>query len=73
MLCFDLVRACMMIRASTPCSVLRTMGGAWRHMDLSPFTIKAPFPSCTSPSLSNALPAYLHALTLELCGVWIVF
>lgn len=49
----------MMMRARTPCSVLRTMGGAWRHMDLSPFTISAPFPSSTSPSLSNALPAYL--------------
>ena len=49
----------MMMRVRTPCSVLRTMGGAWRHMDFSPFTINVPGPP-TSFSLSKARPAYLH-------------
>ena len=49
----------MMMRVRTPCSVLRTMGGACRHMDFSPFTISVPGPP-TSFSLSNALPAYLQ-------------
>ena len=50
---------CMMMRVSTPWSVLRTMGGACRHIDLRPFTIRAPFPAAMSSSFSKDLPAYL--------------
>jgi len=60
-----------MTRARTPCRVLRTMGGACRHIDFRPFTMSVPAPP-TSFSLSKALPAYLcrHAFPSHCTATW---